>query len=544
MIAQSTTPLWSGTEATEKNLILGKINNLRIAIRKVNRVEVPAGEIFSFWTQIGRPTRLKGYVRGRELREGCIIPNIGGGLCQLSNALYDAALKSGFEIIERHAHTQVIPGSLAEIGRDATVFWNYVDLRFKSAFPFRIEAELTKDDLIIKFVGKPSESIHKTKPNTLRLPLAGSRPHSCETCGVQGCFRNYSAEETNALARRTAYLVDKYQREFDDYISWTKQSKDLLFLPLNGKLFRKSNYAWSTNGFYKVRESRIVSFWRSYRSRKLAQQGAERQRNLLKFNEELAKSFASRLSYDISHIVVTQSLLPFLWRDGHLGGRTFDVLMTSLPMRELQERLDFAFKLHPDSRTLRDFRADESLIRMETEALKNAHRIITPHTEIASLFPDRAVLIDWAIPVSKSEKVAVQTPTFTILFPGPTAGRKGAFELREAIKGLPVKLLVLGADLEGEPFWEGFNVQRANRNGNWLETIDAVVLPAFVEHDPRLLLTAISRGIPVIASPACGLDGLAGVINVPFGNSMALRSRIKEIASEAMKRFEKKLITS
>ncbi|TMJ35729.1 MAG: hypothetical protein E6G87_11825 [Alphaproteobacteria bacterium] len=28
---------------------------------------------------------------------------IGGGLCQLSNALYEAALAAGFEIVERHA---------------------------------------------------------------------------------------------------------------------------------------------------------------------------------------------------------------------------------------------------------------------------------------------------------------------------------------------------------------------------------------------------------------------------------------------------------
>ena len=79
---------------------------------------------------------MRGFVKGRELREGCIIPNVGGGLCQVSNALYDAALQAGHEIVERHAHTQVIAGSLAEQGRDATVFWNYVDLRFRSERPF------------------------------------------------------------------------------------------------------------------------------------------------------------------------------------------------------------------------------------------------------------------------------------------------------------------------------------------------------------------------------------------------------------------------
>ena len=95
-----------------------------------------------------------GFVEGRELREGCIIPNIGGGLCQLSNALYDAALKANFEIVERHAHTQIVAGSLAELGRDATVFWNYVDLRFRSPAPFRIETRLDSGELVVRFLGR------------------------------------------------------------------------------------------------------------------------------------------------------------------------------------------------------------------------------------------------------------------------------------------------------------------------------------------------------------------------------------------------------
>ncbi len=88
-------------------------------------------EVFSFWRHVGRPTRGRGFADGRELREGCIVPSVGGGFCQLSNALYAAALDAGCEIVERHAHSRRVPGSMAEAGRDATVFWNYVDLRFR-----------------------------------------------------------------------------------------------------------------------------------------------------------------------------------------------------------------------------------------------------------------------------------------------------------------------------------------------------------------------------------------------------------------------------
>ena len=95
--------------------------------------------MFSFWRQLGRTTRRRGFAAGRELREGCLVPSIGGGLCQLSNAIYDAALCQGLEIVERHRHTQVIASSLAERDRDAVVFWNYVGLRLRADSAWRQE---------------------------------------------------------------------------------------------------------------------------------------------------------------------------------------------------------------------------------------------------------------------------------------------------------------------------------------------------------------------------------------------------------------------
>ena len=177
VVAESRSLLWTETEPEERFLVAGKIQNLRQAAAALNGVEIPAGEVFSFWKHVGRTSRIRGYVEGRELREGCIILNIGGGLCQLSNALYDAALKSNFEIIERHAHTQTIPGSLAEQGCDATVFWNYVDLRFRSQKPFHIVAKLDSSELSVQFRGEKNGAagLHQIS----RRPLTTPTPNSC-----------------------------------------------------------------------------------------------------------------------------------------------------------------------------------------------------------------------------------------------------------------------------------------------------------------------------------------------------------------------------
>ena len=519
VISESRTALWTETEPRERFLVAGKVNNLRIAARELDGIEIPADRVFSFWKHVGRASRFRGFVAGRELREGCIIPNVGGGLCQLSNALYDAALDAGLDIVERHAHTQVIEGSLAEQGRDATVFWNYVDLRFRSAHPFRIEAKLDDHELLVRFRGSQNGKVklHKLSRELLNF----DEPRSCATCEMD-CHRVVTKPST-ANFGRTAFLVDDVWPEFDTYIQVVKNEHDQLFLPIDGKRFGKSNYAWTINGFSEVRQSRPTTAIRSYRSRKLATQGAARQRNLLAMYEKLAATYARRLKFDVLHAVVQQNLLPFLWRDGHLGGRTFDVLMTALPIGELQLTLDAAAVLHPESKTLGDFRAPEWLIHAEAQALKHARKIITPHTHIAALFGENAELLPWKMPRSADRpEPANKKPV--IVFPSSTVGRKGCYELREAIAGLDVKLLIMGANIEGTDFWEGLDVERG-LDEQLLEA-NIVVLPAHVEHRPRRLIAAAAMGIPVIATENCGIANVRGINTVKSGDAAAIHTEI------------------
>jgi hypothetical protein len=521
VIAVSTSTLWTQHNPAERELIAGKIENLRLAVRKIHGIEVCANQVFSFWKHIGRPSPQKGYVKGRELRQGCIIPTTGGGLCQLSNALYSAALDAGFEIVERHAHTQVIPGSLAEQGRDATVFWNYVDLRFKAKTAFRIEALLTKDKLIVRLKGRRgSRSVLALLDHKESRSIAHN---NCASCGVESCFRSYQVQAAPSEAERTAYLVDEYWPEFDRHIQASKTDKDMLCIPLDGARWNRPNYAWSKSGFKEIRSATFATLYRAFHSRKLASQGAARQENLLRHDEALAKHFASHLRSDVTRLCVAQNLLPFLWREGHLGGRTFAVLMTRLPMRTLQERLDFAHRLHPQSPTLGDFRADERLVEAESLALQYAERIITPHAEIAGLFADKALLLDWHIP----EANFLHQPGKTILFPASTLGRKGAYELRQAAKELGLNLMISGKEFEGEDFWQEVIVRKSQ--GRRFDEIGLVVLPAFIEHQPRVLLQAVACGLPVVASSACGLQNLKGVTTIATGDAQALTKAIEAI---------------
>ena len=185
LAAESCTILRASTHPAEQRLQDGKVRNLAVAAQFLDALRIPAGAIFSFWRHVPRPTRRAGFVEGRELREGCIVPAVGGGLCQLSNALYAAALDAGCEIIERHAHSRIVPGSAAA-GRDATVFWNYVDLRFRPMHDLWLETTLTSGHLIVRLHGKAAPPAD----HTLSCAPATVTARSCETCDEAACFRH------------------------------------------------------------------------------------------------------------------------------------------------------------------------------------------------------------------------------------------------------------------------------------------------------------------------------------------------------------------
>ena len=151
------------------------------------------------------------------------------------------------------------------------------------------------------------------------------------------------------------------------------------------------------------------------------------------------------------------------------------------------------------------------MVAAETEALAAAERLLTPHRAIAASFGDRAVLLDWTLPTAGKP---IARGGRTILFPASALGRKGAYELRAALSGLDAELVVAGGATEHDgAFWDGLKVRRLD--GRMPERLAAVVLPAVIEHQPRALLRALAAGIPVIATPACGLGEHPGVVTVP-----------------------------
>ncbi len=498
VIAVSKSELWNPSDNPENWILTaGKIENLRIAAKKIHGIEIRANEVFSFWKHMGNPNFGKGFVVGREIREGCIVPTIAGGLCQLSNALYDAALKANFDIIERHKHTKVIKGSLAEKDRDATVKWNYLDLRFKSAFDFRIEIELTADKFMVVFRSKQLniksdvDALNVIKPQNL---------NDCFSCGNTACFKYPDRTAVKQEIATTTFILDEKWPEYDQYIQEIKTETDHFILPLRKNRFIKTTrYTWKAANPLRTKTTDFQGFFRALKLRFAPKNKNNLFELSLQLDKKIAMAAVKKIPLDSTHLVISQNLLPFIFETGALGGRTFDVLMTRLPFEKLHERLDLAFSMHGESPTLKDFRAPIELIELENISLNKARKIITPHSEIAQIFNNKCNKLAWEMPNVENHSLLGHK----ILFPASAVGRKGAYEIQKLAKELKLTISFLGKNIEHENFWE--NVSTEKFNGD-LDAIGLIIYPTFIEHQPRLILKALAKGIPIITTHACGLE--------------------------------------
>lgn len=129
--------------------LANKLHNLRLGSAAIDAMLIQPGQVFSFWRSIGAPIAERGFLESRNLVNGKLVAEAGGGLCQLSGILYLLALRTGLEVIERHYHSADIyteSERFCPLGADATVVYGYKDLRIKNNFDTPLAFQLTVFD--------------------------------------------------------------------------------------------------------------------------------------------------------------------------------------------------------------------------------------------------------------------------------------------------------------------------------------------------------------------------------------------------------------
>lgn len=125
--------------------------NMKITASKINGTIIKNGDSFSFNEMAGSPSPDEGYKEAGVIVDGKKVKGYGGGNCQVSTTIYNVAKKvDGIEITERHEHGVEV--GYIEMGKDATVAYDDLDLKFKNntGFDVRLYVEVTEKNVIAK----------------------------------------------------------------------------------------------------------------------------------------------------------------------------------------------------------------------------------------------------------------------------------------------------------------------------------------------------------------------------------------------------------
>ncbi len=116
-----------------------RIQNITTAVSKVNQLVLYPGQEASMSTVFTPRTRANGYREAGAYENGKTIQALGGGICQASSTIYNAAMNSGLTVLERHAHS--MPVSYLPLGMDAAISSGSKDLRLRNDYPFPVLLE-------------------------------------------------------------------------------------------------------------------------------------------------------------------------------------------------------------------------------------------------------------------------------------------------------------------------------------------------------------------------------------------------------------------
>jgi vancomycin resistance protein YoaR len=145
-----------------------RIHNVQLVARLIDRHLIGPGSTFSFNKTTGDRNAAKGFLEAPVIINGELKNGLGGGVCQVSTTVFNAAYEAGLSISERHNHALYI--SHYPLGRDATVNYPDTDLEFVNDTDhwLLLEAIIGSSSLTVRLFGTPVHRRVETQTSALR----------------------------------------------------------------------------------------------------------------------------------------------------------------------------------------------------------------------------------------------------------------------------------------------------------------------------------------------------------------------------------------
>ena len=188
--------------------------NIGRAAEIVNGTILEPGETFSLNDIVGERTRENGFTEGFIISNGVFKEDLGGGVSQMATTLFNAMFFAGLKDIEHKPHSFYI--DRYPVGREATVAWGAIDLRFENDTPYGVlvQANVTPatpsssgvvtvsmwSTKVWDITTKTSDRYNFTQPETRRL--------STEDCYPNSGYAGFDVDVTRFFRKPGASALD------------------------------------------------------------------------------------------------------------------------------------------------------------------------------------------------------------------------------------------------------------------------------------------------------------------------------------------------
>lgn len=181
----------------------GRSFNVEAAAKAVNGTVLPPNAVFDYGKAIQKAQTEYGFREAPVIVNGKLQPGTGGGICQVSSTLYNAALRSGLEIVERRNHS--LPVSYLPKGQDATFAEGYINFRFRNNTGkyLIIKSEVQGRTLTIKLFGTFPKNVNYSIESRTVEVLPPTDKYVSDASLPKGGTRVL-------LAGKTGYVVETY----------------------------------------------------------------------------------------------------------------------------------------------------------------------------------------------------------------------------------------------------------------------------------------------------------------------------------------------
>ncbi len=168
--------------------------NIGRAAELVNGTILEPGEEFSLNGVVGERTRENGFTEGFIISDGIFKEDLGGGVSQMATTTFNAMFFAGLKDIEHKPHSFYI--DRYPVGREATVAWGAVDLRFENDTPYGVLVDAHVTPATVSSQGVVTVSMYSTK--FWDITTSTSERY------------NFTEEKTRTLRTKDCYPNDGY----------------------------------------------------------------------------------------------------------------------------------------------------------------------------------------------------------------------------------------------------------------------------------------------------------------------------------------------